>query len=186
MLCMKYVEIQAHKVYEMYNKNKIFLKCWLMVYWYAITYMASCAYHVCDLLYFRWLSTNNYVRFPTNSDFQKLLPCAKAIEFAHDSGLKSCANSYLSHMIKKHLLGRLRRTPMHSDGFVNHVRWDDLAICKGLICTSVLCGVVVHVGPVENMEKDIVRTLIRLEPLVEPCFGMNECLYHCNHVISLH
>jgi hypothetical protein len=33
ILCMKYVEMQAHEVYEMYNEKKIFLQCWLMVYW---------------------------------------------------------------------------------------------------------------------------------------------------------
>jgi hypothetical protein len=27
MLCMKYLEMQAHEVYEMYNKIKIFLHC---------------------------------------------------------------------------------------------------------------------------------------------------------------
>jgi hypothetical protein len=27
MLCMKYVEMQEHEVYEMYNKNIIFLQC---------------------------------------------------------------------------------------------------------------------------------------------------------------
>jgi hypothetical protein len=32
MLCIKYVEMQAHDVYKMCNKNIIFLQCWLMVY----------------------------------------------------------------------------------------------------------------------------------------------------------
>jgi hypothetical protein len=41
-LCMKYMET---KVYEMYNKNRIFLQYWLMVYWYAITHTTSCANH---------------------------------------------------------------------------------------------------------------------------------------------
>jgi hypothetical protein len=27
ILCIKYVEMQAHEVYEMYNKNRIFLQC---------------------------------------------------------------------------------------------------------------------------------------------------------------
>jgi hypothetical protein len=36
MLCIKYVEMQAYEVYEMYNKIRIFLQCWLITTSYKL------------------------------------------------------------------------------------------------------------------------------------------------------
>jgi hypothetical protein len=63
----------------------------------------------------------------------------EAIEFAHDSEPAPSANGYLSHTVgKTFCVGRLHRTPTGSDGLVNRVRRADLAVCKGLIYTSVM------------------------------------------------
>jgi hypothetical protein len=114
MLCMKYVEMEAHEVYEMYNKNRIFLQCWLVcnntqcklcITTFAIYFTPDSSVQITVYNLLLMVTPKNYYRVRKPSSLHTILDqrCLRMV-------------AYRTWLKKTICVGWLHRTPTHSDG----------------------------------------------------------------------